>query len=165
MRTMLNIILAVSMLYAVPSTFAQSPQILEEVVVTAQRRQQSLDDVPISVSVTKGIEIDTQNIKEAQDYLSITPNVTFSEEGQRGERSIAIAIRGVNNISVLENRGGGSAIGYYYDEVSLGAVSQGTANPTTHRCRTDRSFAGASGHFLRPECDRRRIEYPDAFAQ
>ena len=92
MRTMLNIFLAVLMLYAVPSTFAQSPQILEEVVVTAQRRQQSLDDVPISVSVTRGIEIDTQNIKEAQDYLSITPNVTFSEEGQRGERSIAIAI-------------------------------------------------------------------------
>ena len=148
MRTMLNIFLAVLMLYAVPSTFAQSPQILEEVVVTAQRRQQSLDDVPISVSVTKGIEIDTQNIKEAQDYLSITPNVTFSEEGQRGERSIAIAIRGVNNISVLENRGGGSAIGYYYDEVSLGAVSQGTANPQLIDVERIEVLRGPQGTFF-----------------
>ena len=148
MRTMLNIFLAVLMLYAVPSTFAQSPQILEEVVVTAQRRQQSLDDVPISVSVTRGIEIDTQNIKEAQDYLSITPNVTFSEEGQRGERSIAIAIRGVNNISVLENRGGGSAIGYYYDEVSLGAVSQGTANPQLIDVERIEVLRGPQGTFF-----------------
>ncbi len=148
MRVILNAIVAITLLCAVPNSIAQTSQLLEEIVVTAQRRQQSLDEVPISVSVTRGVEIDTQNISEAQDYLSITPNVTFSEEGQRGERSIAIAIRGINNISVLENRGGGSAIGYYYDEVSLGAVSQGTANPQLIDIERIEVLRGPQGTFF-----------------
>ena len=148
MRSLFNTVL-VSLLFCVSSDIlAQARHALEEIVVTAQRRQQSLEDVPISVSVTTGTDIDTQNIREAQDYLSITPNVTFSEEGQRGERSIAIAIRGVNNISVLENRGGGSAIGYYFDEVSLGAVSQGTANPQLIDIERIEVLRGPQGTFF-----------------
>ena len=148
MRATLNTILAVTLIYSAPSVIAQTSQVLEEIVVTAQRREQSLQDVPISVSVLSGIEIETQNIKEAQDYLSLIPNVSFSEEGQRGERSIAISIRGINNISVLENRGGGSAIGYYYDEVSLGQVSQATANPQLIDVERIEVLRGPQGTFF-----------------
>ena len=92
MRATLNTILAVTLIYSAPSVIAQTSQVLEEIVVTAQRREQSLQDVPISVSVLSGIEIETQNIKEAQDYLSLIPNVSFSEEGQRGERQFVASI-------------------------------------------------------------------------
>jgi len=133
---------------AVPQAYAQERGVLEEVVVTAQRREQSLQDVPISVSVFSGDALERQNIKDAQSYLSITPNVVFSEETQNGERGLSISIRGVNNISVLENRGGGSAIGYYYDEVSLGAVSQGTANPQLLDIERIEVLRGPQGTFF-----------------
>ncbi len=128
--------------------FAQSGAALEEVVVTAQRRQESIQDVPISLVAFSGESLEAQNVKEAQDYLLLTPNVSFSEEAQGGARNIGVAIRGVNNISVLENRGGGSAIGYYFDEVSLAQVSQGTANPQLLDIERVEVLRGPQGTFF-----------------
>jgi iron complex outermembrane receptor protein len=127
---------------------AQTTAALEEVVVTAQRRQESLQEVPISLVAFSGTTLEAQNIKEAQDYLLLTPNVSFSEEAQGGGRNIGVAIRGVNNISVLENRGGGSAIGYYFDEVSLAQVSQGTANPQLIDIERVEVLRGPQGTFF-----------------
>ena len=149
MRTKFNrlpfVILAVAPL---GSAFAQTPPALEEIVVTAQRREESLSSVPISVVAIDGAAIDAQNIREAQDYLMLTPNVSFSEEAQGGARNLTVAIRGVNNISVLENRGGGSAIGYYFDEVSLGQVSQGTFNPQLLDIERVEVLRGPQGTFF-----------------
>ena len=78
-----RILLCISLLSTVPPIYAQT---LDEIVVTAQRRTQTLQEIPISASITDGLAIKNQNIKEASDYLSIIPNVTFSEEGQRGSR-------------------------------------------------------------------------------
>jgi len=140
-----RILLCISLLSTVPPIYAQT---LDEIVVTAQRRTQTLQEIPISASITDGLAIKNQNIKEASDYLSIIPNVTFSEEGQRGSRSISISIRGINNISVLENRGGGSAIGYYFNEVSLAQVSQGTANPQLIDVERIEVLRGPQGTFF-----------------
>jgi len=130
------------------SSLAQTPPALEEIVVTAQRREESLRSVPLSVVAVDGNAIDAQNIREAQDYLMLTPNVSFSEEAQGGARNLTVSIRGVNNISVLENRGGGSAIGYYFDEISLGQVSQGTANPQLLDIERVEVLRGPQGTFF-----------------
>ena len=50
---------------------------LEEVVVTAQRREQSAMDVPISVMVFDAKIIEQNNMKGAADYLMMTPNSTW----------------------------------------------------------------------------------------
>jgi iron complex outermembrane receptor protein len=105
------------------------PGVIEEIIVTAQRREQVLLEVPISMTIFSTDDIAKQNIKSAQDYLALTPNVSFAEEGQRGSRSVRISIRGINNISGNEATGSGSAIGYYYDELSVAQVSNGTINP------------------------------------
>jgi len=55
---------------------------LEEIVVTAQRREQSLQEVPVSVTAFTGEAIERRNIKSATDYLALTPNVSFTEDGQ-----------------------------------------------------------------------------------
>lgn len=102
--------------------------ILEEVMVTAQRREESLQDVPISISTFTGGTLEKSNIKHAAEYLVQTPNVGFSEDGEGGSRSINISIRGVSNIT-LDGIATANSIGYYIDELSVGAVAQGTINP------------------------------------
>ncbi|MDO6710641.1 TonB-dependent receptor [Aliiglaciecola sp. 2_MG-2023] len=101
---------------------------VERVTVTSQRRVQSELDVPISVSVFTAADLEKGNITEASEYLSLTPNVGFSEDGEGGSRSINIAIRGVSNI-VLDGIASANSIGYYIDELSVGSVAQGTINP------------------------------------
>lgn len=111
---------------AVPG-LAQS-QALEEVVVTAQRREQSLQDVPIAITAFSGDTLQRNNLTSARDYLAITPGVSFTDDGQSGARSIGIAIRGVTNLVTGENAFTNS-IGIYLDEFSIASVPNGVANP------------------------------------
>ena len=71
---------------------------LEEVVVTSQRREESLQKVPASISVFSGEKLDASNVSDVRGYFMQTPNVTFQEEGKSGPRSVDIAMRGISNI-------------------------------------------------------------------
>ncbi len=120
-----------SALMFTPSIFAQDDAgglVLEEVTVTAQRREESLQDVPISISAFSNADLVRADIGTAAEYLVKTPNVGFSEDGEGGSRSINISIRGVSNIT-LDGIATANSIGYYIDELSVGAVAQGTINP------------------------------------
>lgn len=101
---------------------------LEEVIVTAQRREQSLQEVPISVTAFTGEALEKSNVRSAVDYLAQTPNVTFTEDGQSGARGIGIAVRGINNLVSGENAFVNS-VGIYLDEFSIASVPNGVANP------------------------------------
>lgn len=56
----------------------QSDTALEEIVVTAQKRAQSVNDVPISVSVASAIELQSAGISDATDLGKIVPGFTAS---------------------------------------------------------------------------------------
>lgn len=86
--------------------------LLEEIVVTAQRRVQSLREVPISITAFSADAIERNNIKDLTDYFNKTPNVSFVDSGTRGERDISI--RGVSNIG-----GQVSALAFYVDEFNI----------------------------------------------
>ncbi len=101
---------------------------LEEVVVTAQRRQQNLQEVPVSVTTISGEDIDKLALQGATDYLAMTPNVSFTEDGQSGSRGLGIAIRGVNNLVSGENAFVNS-VGIYLDGFSVASVPNQVANP------------------------------------
>jgi iron complex outermembrane recepter protein len=107
-----------------PASVAQ----LKQVIVTAQRRAQPLQQVPISLTVFGTEQIQQQGMNSDQDFLALTPDATFSEQGQAGGRSINIAIRGVSNVNLGETAVQNS-IGYYIDEFNVGNVSAGTINP------------------------------------
>ena len=111
----------------VPQAFAQEG-VLEEITVTAQRREQNLQEVPIAVTAFTGDELAKQNITSATQYLELTPNVSFTEDGQSGSRGMGIAIRGVNNLVSGENAFINS-IGLYIDEFSVTSVPNQVANP------------------------------------
>jgi iron complex outermembrane recepter protein len=101
---------------------------LAEIVVTAQRRVENLQDVPISITAFSGAELEKTNVRGAADYLAQTPNVSFTEDKQSGARGLSVAIRGVNNLVTGENAFVNS-VGIYLDEFSIASVPNGVANP------------------------------------
>lgn len=103
-----------------PAALAQdeSGQSLEEIIVTAQKRSQALADIPMSVSVISGEDLERQRADNFQDLVAMVPGFSFTSE-QRGETRITL--RGINTGGVA------STIGVYVDDVPFGS-STGLAN-------------------------------------
>ncbi|MFL2546810.1 MAG: TonB-dependent receptor [Candidatus Rariloculaceae bacterium] len=85
-------------LFAAPATTAQAQlaeqNLLEEVVVTARKREESLMDVPVAVSVLTTDFVQAANIMDTYDLYAETPGVDYEETRERlGGRT---TIRGVN---------------------------------------------------------------------
>jgi iron complex outermembrane receptor protein len=121
---------------------------LEEVIVTAQRREQSAMDVPISVMVFDHEIISQNNMKGAADYLIMTPNVNFREDGRGGHNSINIAIRGISDLSGGERVQATQALGFYWDEFSVATVANGTANPPLYDIEAVEVLRGPQGTYF-----------------
>ena len=95
---------------------------LEEIVVTAQRREQNLREVPISMTALSGEQLQTRGIEGIANINSIAPNVTFRESP------------GATLISIVSIRGSTAGqpaiwmdppVGMYVDGVYVGK-SQGS---------------------------------------
>lgn len=95
---------------------AEPAGMLEEVVVTAQRREESLQSVPISISVFSDELINEARIEGIEDYLEITPNVSFRSSGSSND--YALAIRGISNIGGQFN-----VFGIYVDEFNVAPLA------------------------------------------
>ncbi|MGI9228942.1 MAG: TonB-dependent receptor [Gammaproteobacteria bacterium] len=125
--------------------FAQD--VLEEIVVTAQRREQNLQEVPVSVTAFTGAQIARDNITAARDYLALTPNVTFTDDGQTGSKGLGIAVRGVGNLVTGENAVVNS-VGIYLDGFSVASVPNQVANPTLPDMQSIEVLRGPQGTFF-----------------
>ena len=143
-KTCLFAVLAASI--AVP-VYSQSA--LEEIVVTAQRREQNLQDVPVSVTAFTGATIERGNLRAARDYLALTPNVAFTDDGQVGSKGIGIAVRGVSNmISGAAENTGINSIGIYMDGFSIASVPSGVSNPALPDMQSIEVLRGPQGTFF-----------------
>jgi iron complex outermembrane receptor protein len=67
---------------------------LEEVVVTARARTESLQDVPSTVTAFTSGQINDMGIQRAEDFISQTPGVSFVNTVETGDSSVSI--RGIN---------------------------------------------------------------------
>ena len=54
---------------------------IAEITVTAQRRSESIQDVPITIQAITGDQLKSLNVSTFDDLLKYTPNVTFSGNG------------------------------------------------------------------------------------
>ena len=97
---------------------------LDEVTVTAQRREENARDVPISLTVFSAAEIEQQNFQGVESYFADTPNVSFTSEGTRDRKELSL--RGVSDQLSPDNNIKEGSFGFYIDEFN---VAQGTSNP------------------------------------
>ncbi len=96
----------------------------DDIVVTAQRREQSVTDVPVSITVFNAQALAKQNIQGLSEYFAKTPNVSFISTGARDRKEISI--RGVTNQLSVDAIPGAGTFGFYIDEFN---VATGTVNP------------------------------------
>jgi iron complex outermembrane receptor protein len=61
---------------AAPQTAAPA-EVLEEIIVTARRREENLQEVPITVSVLNATELDQQNVQTASDLSRVAPGLSI----------------------------------------------------------------------------------------
>jgi iron complex outermembrane recepter protein len=114
------------------------------IVVTAQKRAQSLLDVPVTVSVFSAEAIELQRIISFRDLAVRTPNVAFSNLGDRSQTRIAI--RGIGPIAT-----GGTAnlVGVFIDEFNIAPnVSTRTSDPTLFDAQQIEILKGPQGTFF-----------------
>lgn len=95
-----------------------------DIVVTAQRREQSLQDVPIAITAVTAETLRDQNVQSVEDYFAITPNVSFQSNGSRDRKDLAI--RGISNQLNPYADVRQSTYAFYIDEFNVAA---GTSNP------------------------------------
>ena len=86
---------------------------LEEIVVTAQKREESLSDVPISIVALSGQELSSMNIYKMEDLQYKVPNLQINETGVNTQ----IFIRGIGTGT---NQGFEQSVGMYVDGVYYG---------------------------------------------
>lgn len=154
---LLSATIALALSGATTNVFAQEQQdsdnddnneTIELIQITAQKRVQSLQDVPISVSVFNSTLIDQNDMKGAADYLQATPNVSFTEVGGQGPRGLNISIRGISDLQNAERVSASSAFGVYVDEFSIGTAARGTPNPPLYDVERVEVLRGPQGTYF-----------------
>lgn len=86
---------------------------LEEITVTAQRRTESAQDVPIAMSVFSAQQLEQLGIESSSDLTRLTPNLTWSPSGVTN----SVGLRGVVDTIFTTNQVGSVAI--VIDEVGM----------------------------------------------
>ncbi|WP_170150206.1 TonB-dependent receptor [Parahaliea mediterranea] len=105
--------LALSLIGAGSALPASAQLMLEEVVVTAQKRVESLQDVPISVAAMSGEKINDAGIQNVQELSFSMPNVSIGEAPFDNN----LFIRGIGS---GVNAGFEKSVGMYVDDLYIG---------------------------------------------
>ncbi len=98
-----------------------SPDALAEIVVTATKRTERLQDVPVSISAETGIELEHRGATQLQDIITSTPGL--NNPGSGGGNSTNLTIRGVTTGTDLGLKQ--STVALLYDDMPIDPVGQG----------------------------------------
>jgi iron complex outermembrane recepter protein len=72
---------------------------LGEIVVTANRREEQLSKVPISITALTQDNMDNLGIKDIADIVRFTPGVSIIDQGN----NVSVAIRGIGSSETVRN--------------------------------------------------------------
>ena len=90
-----------------------SPTSVDDIIVTAQKREQSLQEVPIVVTTLSSEALDGAGVKDIKDLQILTPGMTVTST--QSEASTTARIRGVGTVG--DNPGLESSVGVVIDGV------------------------------------------------
>lgn len=110
--------LAITLAAGTYSTFSSAQDAapkkqLEEVLVTAQKRIESIQDVPLSVTAVSGNKISDSGVENIEDLTVMLPNIHFTETGI----STQVRVRGVGSDN---SQGFEQSVGMYIDGIYYG---------------------------------------------
>ena len=94
---------------------------IEEIVVTAQKRKQNLQDVPISITALDTRKLSQLQVQQFQDYVRYLPSVSTSGSGPGG--SATVVVRGIATDGGNYVQGALPTVGIYLDEQPITSIS------------------------------------------
>ncbi|EZP72772.1 TonB-dependent receptor precursor [Sphingomonas paucimobilis] len=126
MRTRIALYIASTSILAVTAVAAQAQTVSanaaqpdqgfgSDIVVTAQRRSESVQDVPISISAFTGKQLQELKVSQPADVAAISPGVFVN--ATRGDQNPTFAIRGLSLNDSFSNNN--PTVGIYFDDVNL----------------------------------------------
>jgi len=101
---------------------AEESLTLEEVVITAQKREQTLQEVPISVTAFSGDFVTEQGVQDIRDIQGLAPNLSIKS---RGDTEASVFIRGIG--SQAPGIGADPAVGIFIDGMVASRGTNATA--------------------------------------
>lgn len=106
----------IAVLIAAAAVFSEAALAqIEEIVVTAQRREQSIQDTGLSISAFGGDDLEDLRIQSPQDLSSQVTNLDMTS--QLGGQNVAVTMRGIGLNDINSNIS--PSVGMYIDEVFL----------------------------------------------
>ena len=79
------------------AAFGQNEAVLEEILVTAEAREENLQEVPVAVTAFSAADIQSAGIENTADFIALTPNVSFDDSFTVGNSFVSI--RGVSQLN------------------------------------------------------------------
>ncbi|HVW68871.1 MAG TPA: TonB-dependent receptor [Steroidobacteraceae bacterium] len=114
---------------------------LAEVVVTAQKRAENLQDVPISIQALGTEKLEQMNVASFNDYAKLVPSLSFEDSGPSFEHSY---MRGVVSGGAGQNSGSQPSVGLYLDEQPVTTID-GDLNVHIYDIERIEALAGPQG--------------------
>ena len=113
-------VLSLSLLFLAYPAQSQdsSASLIEEIIVTSQRTEESLQDVPIAVTALTGDMLEDMQIESGSDLQLVTPSLSFQGADARGG---AFNIRGITNLAVSATAESGVEI--HVNDLPVGATT------------------------------------------
>ncbi|HZX22921.1 MAG TPA: TonB-dependent receptor [Woeseiaceae bacterium] len=99
---------------------SQDRQVIEEVVVTAQKTEQSAQDIGIAINALSGQELEARRIETPLDIQAVAPNINVKEISPGLFPVFTIRGVGLNDFSANNN----PTVGVYLDEIFLTSTTQ-----------------------------------------
>lgn len=92
---------------------------LEEVIVTATRRDESMQRVPVSINVLSSQKLSELNMQSFFDYMQMVPSMFSVPSTDEGSSFAGITMRGVNSGSRGHPSANSPTVGMYLDEMPI----------------------------------------------
>ena len=138
---------------ATPDAQASQPASSEEqkttqlagITVTAQKRAEDMQKVPISIDVLPTDKLTEMNVKDASDYVKLLPSLsTSSSQGAYSPGFGQMSMRGVESGSNGNHSGPSPSVGIYLDEEPITTIV-GSIDPHIYDVQRIEALAGPQG--------------------
>lgn len=98
-----------------------NPALIEEIVVTAQKREQSLQDVSVSIQVLDNSQLENLGVRAFEDFIDFLPTVSYDSAGPGYAK---IYMRGIASGGDGNHSASMPSVGYYLDEQPVTTINQ-----------------------------------------
>ncbi|MEO0883464.1 MAG: TonB-dependent receptor [Pseudomonadota bacterium] len=124
------------------ATSGDNVSILDQITVTAQKREQNLLEVPSSLTVFNAEAIAFNRIEDLEDFASRSPNVKIASSGNPNRSNVSI--RGISRLG-----GSFNSVGVYVDEFNVAPFNtNGAVNPVLFEIEQIEVLRGPQGVFF-----------------